>query len=94
MRYDVVFHLAGQRDPGRAEREVHRTVTTNVLGTGNVLSAVAASGVPQTVLASTGKALRPYSPEVYTASKRIAEWLMYRAAADGQAICSAVTSAR
>ena len=90
LRYDVVFHVAGQRDPGLAEREVHRTVTTNVFGTANVLSAVAASGVPQTVLASTGKALRPYSPEVYTASKRIAECLAYRAAADGQAICSAV----
>jgi nucleoside-diphosphate-sugar epimerase len=88
-RYDIVFHLAGQREPGLAERDVHHTVTTNVLGTDNVLSAVAASGVPQVVFASTGKALRPYSAEVYTASKRIAEWLMWRAANSGQASCSA-----
>src|SRR5215475_11363834 len=28
---DVLFHVAAQRDPGLAEHEVHRTVTTNVL---------------------------------------------------------------
>ena len=88
MRGDIVFHVAGQRDPGLAEHEVHRTVTTNVLGTGNVLSAAASSGVPHVVFASTGKALRPYSPEVYTASKRVAEWLLWQAAARGAATCS------
>ena len=71
----MVFHLAAQRDPGLAEAEVHRTVTTNVLGTRNVLAASIGAGVPQVVCASTGKALRPYSPDVYTASKRAAEWL-------------------
>jgi len=81
LRPDVVFHLAAQRDPGRAETEVHRTVTTNVLGTRNVLAAAARAGVPQVVCASTGKALRPYSPDVYTASKRAAEWLAASAAA-------------
>jgi nucleoside-diphosphate-sugar epimerase len=85
---DIVFHVAGQRDPGRAEREVHRTVTTNVLGTANVISAAASSGVPHVIFASTGKALRPYSPEVYTASKRVAEWLLWQAAARGVATCS------
>jgi nucleoside-diphosphate-sugar epimerase len=86
---DIVFHVAGQRDPGLAEHEVHRTVTTNVLGTRNVVSAAAASGVSHVVAASTGKAFRPYSPEIYTASKRAAEWLLYRAAADGLTACSA-----
>ena len=76
VRCDVVFHVAGQRDPGLAEHEVHRTVTTNVLGTGNVISAAASFGVPHVIFASTGKALRPYSGEVYTASKRVAEWLL------------------
>jgi nucleoside-diphosphate-sugar epimerase len=88
VRCDIVFHVAGQRDPGLAEREVHRTVTTNVLGTCNVISAAASSGVPHVIFASTGKALRPYSPEVYTASKRVAEWLLWRAAARGAATCS------
>ena len=67
---------------------MHRTVTTNVLGTANVISAAAAYGVPHVIFASTGKALRPYSPEVYTASKRVAEWLLWQAAARGLATCS------
>jgi nucleoside-diphosphate-sugar epimerase len=88
VRCDIVFHVAGQRDPGLAEREVYRTVTTNVLGTCNVISAAASYGVPHLIFASTGKALRPYSPDVYTASKRVAEWLLWRAAARGVATCS------
>ncbi len=59
VRPDIVFHVAAQRDPGLAEREVHRTVTTNVLGTRNVIAAATGSGVSQVVSASTGKALRP-----------------------------------
>jgi nucleoside-diphosphate-sugar epimerase len=89
VRPDVVFHVAAQRDPGLAEREVHRTVTTNVLGTRNVIGAAAEFDVPQVVCASTGKALRPYSPDVYTASKRAAEWLLSQAAARGATSCSA-----
>ncbi|HEX4830396.1 MAG TPA: polysaccharide biosynthesis protein [Trebonia sp.] len=76
VRPDVIFHVAAQRDPGLAEAEVHRTITTNVFGTRNVLAAARAAGTPQVVYASTGKALRPYSPETYTASKRAAEWLV------------------
>jgi len=89
VRPDVVFHVAAQRDNGLAEREVYRTVATNVLGTRNVIVAAEAAGVPQIVYASTGKALRPYSPEVYTASKRAAEWLVASAAARGRVTCSA-----
>jgi nucleoside-diphosphate-sugar epimerase len=81
VRPDVLFHVAAQRDPGLAEREVHPTVTTNVLGTRNVVTAAERCGVPQVVYASTGKALRPYSAEVYAASKRAAEWIMSAAAA-------------
>jgi nucleoside-diphosphate-sugar epimerase len=88
VKFDIVFHVAGQRDPGLAEHEVHRTVTTNVLGTRNVISAAAASGVSQLVAASTGKAFRPYSAEVYTASKRAAEWLLCQAATRGLTTCS------
>jgi nucleoside-diphosphate-sugar epimerase len=81
VRPDLVFHVAAQRNPGLAEREVQQTVRTNVLGTGNVIEACAEFGVAQLVAASTGKALRPYSREVYTAGKRAAEWLLARAAA-------------
>jgi NAD(P)-dependent dehydrogenase (short-subunit alcohol dehydrogenase family) len=89
VRPDVVFHVAAQRSPALAEVEVHRTVSSNVLGSRNVLAAAAAAGVPQVVCASTGKALRPYSPEIYTASKRAAEWTASVAAANGELLVSA-----
>ena len=89
VRPDVVFHLAAQRDPGLAEDEVHRTVTTNVLGTRQVICSAEEYGVRDVVFASTGKALRPYSREVYTASKRAAEWVIAGAALRGRARYSA-----
>src|SRR5580692_2991991 len=89
VRPDLLFHVAAQRDPGLAELEVHRTVSTNVLGTRNVLTAAAAAGVPQVVCASTGKALRPYSPDMYTASKRAAEWVVSTVAGSSDMLCSA-----
>ena len=89
LRPDVIFHTAAQRDPSLAETEVHRTVTTNVLGTRNVLRAAGEASVPQVVLASTGKALRPYSPDIYTASKRAAEWLGVLAVSNGLRVSAA-----
>ena len=44
VRPDVIFHVAAQRSPALAEVDVHRTVTTNVLGARNVLTAAAAAG--------------------------------------------------
>jgi len=88
IKPDLVFHVAAQRDPGLAEAEVHRTVSTNVLGTRNVLTAAAQAGVPQVVCASTGKALRPYSPDIYTASKRAAEWITSAVAVAGDMECT------
>ena len=89
VRPDVIFHVAAQREPARAEVEVHRTVSTNVLGTRNVLETAEAAGVPQVVCASTGKALRPYSPDIYTASKRAAEWVASSVAGRGEMLISA-----
>ena len=43
VRPDVIFHVAAQRSPALAEVDVHGTVTTNVLGTRNVLAAAAAA---------------------------------------------------
>lgn len=80
---DVVFHLAGQRDPGRAERAVAETVRVNVFGTRNVAELAAEHGVTEVICASSGKALRPYSESVYTATKRIAECLLAQCAARG-----------
>jgi FlaA1/EpsC-like NDP-sugar epimerase len=89
IRPDVVFHLGAQREPGLAEAEVHRTVTTNIFGTRNVIAAAEICGAAQVVIASTGKALRPYTPDVYCASKRVVEWLAARAAAHTQTRYSA-----
>lgn len=89
VKPDVIFHVAAQREPARAEVEVHRTISTNVLGTRNVLEAAEAAGVPQVVCASTGKALRPFSPDMYTASKRAAEWVASSVAARGDLLVSA-----
>jgi len=90
VRPDLIFHVASQRDPGLAETRVHQTVTTNVLGARSVLAAAAAAGTGQVVCASTGKALRPFSPDVYTASKRVAEWVAFGFAASGELPVSAV----
>lgn len=89
IRPEIVFHVAAQREPGRAEVEVHRTITTNIFGTRNVLDAAVEHGVRHVVCASTGKALRPYSPDIYAASKRAAEWLLARAAARSELLVSA-----
>ncbi|HEY2075460.1 MAG TPA: NAD-dependent epimerase/dehydratase family protein [Streptosporangiaceae bacterium] len=80
VRPDVVFHLAAQRDPGLAEQASHLTVSTNVLGTRNVVQACERYGVAELSCASSGKALRPYSREVYTAAKRAGEWILAEAA--------------
>ena len=87
---DVVFHLAAQRDPGLAEQAVARTVTTNVVGTRNVVRACELAGVPQLVHASTGKALRPYTTCVYAASKRVSERVVADAMVRGTVHCSSV----
>jgi nucleoside-diphosphate-sugar epimerase len=89
VRPDLIFHVAAQRDPGLAEEDVHRTVSTNILGTRNVLTAAAEAGVAQVVCASTGKALRPYSPDIYAASKRAAEWVASGLAASSDMLISA-----
>lgn len=89
VRPDVLFHLAAQRDPGLAEQTVHETVTTNVLGTYNVIAAAESLGVPRVVFGSTGKTVIPYTADIYASSKRITEWLAANAAGRGNVICTA-----
>ncbi|WP_241474259.1 polysaccharide biosynthesis protein [Mycolicibacterium neoaurum] len=88
---DLVFHLAAQRDPGLAEHAVAQTVDTNVLGTANAVETASECGVRDFVYASTGKAMRPYTRDVYAASKKVAEWVVAKA---GKAGGLAVTIAR
>lgn len=78
---DVVFHLAAQRDPGLAEQLVHETISTNVVGALTVLAEAGGVGVPTVVQASTGKALRFFTSDVYAATKMLAEYGAARASA-------------
>lgn len=69
---DIVYHLAAQHDPGLAEIEIARTLSTNVTGSTIVMAACRDHGA-MIIHASTGKALRPLSRDVYAASKKAAE---------------------
>lgn len=69
----VVFHLAGIREPGRAEAVVREAIETNVFGTRNVIDACLHHGVEDAVYSSTGKCFAYVSDHVYTGSKKLAE---------------------
>lgn len=73
-RPEFVFHTAAQRDPGYAESHIEETVTTNVVGTLNIVKACEYTGsVKQCIFSSTGKASRYFTEEVYAATKKICE---------------------
>jgi nucleoside-diphosphate-sugar epimerase len=73
-RPDFVFHAAAQRDPGYAESHIEETVTTNVVGTLNIVKACEYTGsVKQCIFSSTGKASRYFTEEVYAGTKKICE---------------------
>jgi nucleoside-diphosphate-sugar epimerase len=73
FRPQVVFHLAGIREPGRAEAVVRDAIDTNVFGTRNVIQACLRHGVEDAVYSSTGKCFAYVSDHVYTGSKKLAE---------------------
>lgn len=79
VRPSVVFHLAAQRDPELAERQVFETASTNVLGTKRILDVAVNHGVSRFVYASTGKGHRLYTSDVYAATKQAGEWLTFKA---------------
>jgi NAD(P)-dependent dehydrogenase (short-subunit alcohol dehydrogenase family) len=84
MRPDVVFHCAAQRSPWLAEREVSRTLLSNVVGSRSVLRAARDVDAERVIHASTGKAMRYYTTDVYAASKKMAEWLVADYASEGR----------
>jgi len=83
VKPDIVFHVAADKYNHEAEARAKFTLTTNIAGTKNVIETAKANGVQQLVFASTGKATRPYSPDIYASSKKTGEWLMTGAAEDG-----------
>jgi len=87
VRPDIVYHLAAQHDPGLAEIEVARTLSTNVTGTANVIAACLPHA-SRLIHASTGKALRPFSSDIYAASKKLAEWLLTQAMGADQLVAA------
>ena len=89
LQPDIIYHVAADKYNHEAETRAAHTITTNIDGTQNVIEASEAAGVPQIVYASTGKASRPYAPDVYAASKKTSEWLLAQAAERGKLLCSA-----
>jgi nucleoside-diphosphate-sugar epimerase len=71
----IVFHLAAQRLPGLAETQIHETVSTNLFGCINIIECCEIYAVEGCVFSSTGKASRYFTPDIYAATKKIAEWL-------------------
>ncbi len=74
---NIVFHAAAQRNPGLAEYQIYNTITTNVLGTLNIVRACEASGsVTQCVFSSTGKSSRYLTEEIYAGTKKMCEFIL------------------
>jgi Polysaccharide biosynthesis protein len=74
-RPQIVFHLAAERLPGLAEIQIHQTISTNILGCDRVIRLCEEYQVEACIFASTGKASRYFTPDIYAASKKISEWL-------------------
>jgi FlaA1/EpsC-like NDP-sugar epimerase len=73
-RPSVVFHAAAHKHVPLMEDNPREAILNNVSGTRNVVDACERGGVPQLVLISTDKAVRPTS--VMGATKRIAEQVL------------------
>ncbi|WOB42143.1 polysaccharide biosynthesis protein [Thermoleptolyngbya oregonensis NK1-22] len=83
---DLVFHLAAMRLPGMAEQRVRDAVSTNIMGTHNVIRFCEKYGVKKCIFSSTGKASRYVTGEVYAATKKVCEWLFDQAAQSGSTV--------
>ncbi|NJL22517.1 MAG: polysaccharide biosynthesis protein [Leptolyngbyaceae cyanobacterium SM1_3_5] len=86
----IVFHLAAQRLPWLAEREIRETVTSNIFGSQNVIELCDRHQVEHCIYSSTGKASRYFTTEVYAASKKMSEWQFAQAAQSSQTTYSMV----
>jgi FlaA1/EpsC-like NDP-sugar epimerase len=85
-RPDVVFHAAAHKHVPLLEDHPCEAVTTNVLGTRNVVAAARRTGVERFVFISTDKAVRPVN--MMGASKRLGEQIVLAEQPDDARFCA------
>jgi hypothetical protein len=88
VRPQIVIHLAAVRNPALAEAYPADTVLTNVQGARNVLLAATMYGADRLVVASTGKALKYWSRDLYAVSKKLVEYLVATGEVPGPTRCA------
>jgi len=89
---DVVFHAAAHKHVSIVENSPAEGVKNNIFGTQNVIRAAVAHECRRFVLISTDKAVRP--PNIYGATKRVAEIVMQREAVRNSSSKTLLTAVR
>lgn len=73
---EVVFHLAAIRVPAIAEAHTHDAFSTNIIGTSNIIKLCEEFKIEYCIFSSTGKCAQYTTRHVYSASKKICEYIL------------------